>query len=554
MLMARQQKLLGTLAAQPESEPIRRHKIQLSAEEREQLLARERDALDEAMSCLARNDPDAARQLLEPFAASAQDTRTLTTLSRIASLRGQMEEALSLMQQAEALDASDPKVLHFMAELMRQLGRHLDELQYRRRAAFSSADAPALAFARLIPAIVRASPKRRRPLAEIRLALDRVMAADDLPPSSLMAVAESIYGLPGMREQAIALYNQVVPPGDAQRDATARRQSLAQWCASHGAPMHRLDDHGVPGRRPTFARLERAVVVPALQWLPLPDEGRIVLSGIASRGLPLRSEFPESPLILTSEADVLVRLPKALPRLDGPLMLVGGTGAYDSDLVEFVGALAVAETLGQGGDLRLLVNDDLAPHQYELFELLGVASDRLQRWPPSSTVLVDTLWIPTRLIAGQAWCDPLLPRWYRARMSAHMAPGPGRRRIYLACDTHGPRIQNEEAVIAALTPLGFEHVSPEGLTVRAAIRLFSEAAHVVSTRGPALANLLFAHPGTAVTFLAADRQPTAAYENLAGACGHVHRTVRCLRPVRSAEVDTSDVAFAADCEALLACV
>jgi len=551
MLVARQQKLLGSLSVEPEVVPAKRPTVQLSAEEFERLLARERAAFEEATTCLSRNDSDAAWQTLQPFASTAQDTRTLITLSRIASMRGQMDDALALMQRAEALDASDPKVLHFMAELMRLLGRHVDELQYRRRAAFASTDAPALAFAQLVPAIVRASPKRRRPIAEVRLALDRVKAASDLTPSSLIAVAESVFGFPAMRDEAIALYNRAAPPGDSEHDVVADRQSLAHWCTTHGAPMHRLDDHGVPGRRPTFARLERAVVVPSLQWLPFPEEGRVVLSGVASRRLPLRSEAPASPLLMTSEADALLRLPRELPRLDGPLMLVGGTGAYYNDLVEFAGALAVAETLGQGSDLRILVNDDLAPHQHELFELLGITSDRLVRWQVSRPVLVDTLWMPTRLIAGQEWCEPLLARWYRSRMAGLMASGPGQRRIYLASGPHGPPLQNEDAVTAVLHRLGFERVLLDDLTLRDAIRLFSEAAHVVGAPGPALANLLFAHHGTAVTILAADRQPTATYEKLAGACGHVHQTVRCLRSMRDAKAETSDPVFIADCDSLL---
>lgn len=552
MLMARQQKLIGSLHSEPLPAVVKRRHTSLTPQERESLVARERAAFDEATTSLARNDTDAAWTTLQPFASCAQDTRTLTTLSRIASLRGQMDDALTLMQQAEALDPSDTKVLHFMAELMRQLGRHVDELQYRRRAAFASTDAPALAFAQLIPAIVRASPKKRRPVAELRIALDRVKAASDLPPPSLMAVAESLFGLQPTRGDAVALYARANPPEATERDTPARRTSLSQWCASNDAPMHRLDQLGVPGRRPTFARLRNAVVVPALQWLPFPDEGRVVLAGVASRWLPLRSENPSSPLLMTSESDALVRLPKRLPRLDGPLMLIGGSGAYYDDLVEFTGALAVAETLGHGSDLRLLVNDDLAPHQVELFALLGIAADRLVRWDRSQPVLVDELWLPTRLVAGNEWCDQLLADWYRSRLAGVMTPGPARRKIYLTADGSGsPPVQNEAEVVAALAKLGFEPVAASRLTLRDAVRLFSGATHVVSAANPALANLLFAHPGASVTILAAERQSTAAYENLARSCGHGHQTLHCATAVRATGGRPYDTGLAINCEQLL---
>jgi capsular polysaccharide biosynthesis protein len=552
-LMARQQKLLGALHEAPKTAlPATRPVVQLDPAEREALLARERAALDEAAAALSRDDTDAAWQTLEPFAASAQDTRTLTTLSRIASLRGRMEEALALLQQAEALDGSDAKVLHFMAELMRRLGRHVDELHYRRRAAFGKSDAPPLAFAQLIPAIVRASPQKRRPMTEIRIALERVKAAPDLAPGSLTTVAEALFGFPSTREEAVALYARANPPEATEHDTPARRTSLSHWCASNEAPMHQLDQLGVPGRRPAFAQLRNAVVVPALQWLPFPEEGRVVLANVASRWLPLRGEDPSSPLLMTSESDALVRLPKQLPRLEGPLMLIGGSGAYYSDLVEFTGALAVAETLGQGSDLRLLVNDDLAPHQVELFALLGVAADRLVRWDRSRPVLVDELWLPTRLVAGDAWCDHLLADWYRSRLASVMAPGPAHRKIYLTADGSGsPPVQNEAEVVATLATLGFEPVAASRLSVREAVRLFSEATHVVSAANPALANLLFAHPGASVTFLAAGGQPTATYENLARSCGHEHQTVHCATAVRATGGRPSDTGLSVNCEQLL---
>jgi capsular polysaccharide biosynthesis protein len=552
MLMARQQKLIGSLHSEPLPAAVKRQHTSLTPDERESLLTRERAAFDEATTSLARNDTDAAWATLQPFAACAQDTRTLTTLSRIASLRGQMDDALTLMQQAEALDSSDAKVLHFMAELMRQLGRYVDELQYRRRAAFASTDAPALAFAQLIPAIVRASPKKRQPVAEIRIALDRVKAASDLPPPSLTAVAESLFGLPPTRGDAVALYARADPPEATERDTPARRMSLSQWCASNEAPMYRLDQLGVPGRRPAFAQLRNAVVIPALQWLPFPDEGRVVLASVASRWLPLRSENPASPLLMTSESDALVRLPKRLPRLDGPLMLIGGSGAYYDDLVEFTGALAVAETLGHGNDLRLLVNDDLAPHQVELFALLGIAAGRLVRWDRSRPVLVDELWLPTRLVAGDSWYDHLLADWYRSRLSSVMTPGPAHRKIYLTADGSGsPPVQNEAEVVAALAKLGFEPVAASRLTLRDAVRLFSETTHVVSAANPALANLLFAHPGASVTILAAERQSTAAYENLARSCGHGHQTLHCATAVRATGGRPYDAGLAVNCEQLL---
>ncbi len=56
------------------------------------------------------------------------------------------------------------------------------------------------------------------------------------------------------------------------------------------------------------------------------------------------------------------------------------------------------------------------------------------------------------------------------------------------------RLVNEEEIISALTPIGFEVIYPELLSASQQIALFQQADCVVVPRGSALNNVLFAHP------------------------------------------------------------
>jgi hypothetical protein len=78
---------------------------------------------------------------------------------------------------------------------------------------------------------------------------------------------------------------------------------------------------------------------------------------------------------------------------------------------------------------------------------------------------------------------------------------PGHRRIYLMREQSGNwtrPVTNETAVIELMKSLDFEVINPASLEFLDQVRLFSEAAIVVSAHGSALANLIFAPKGCIV--------------------------------------------------------
>ncbi len=556
-LMARQNRLMESLGPESSAPPRAAVRV-LSPDEVQAHLAKEHTALEAAFEFLAEGNLHAARSLLEPLVPSARDTRTLTTLSRIYSMQGHVDLALDHLVRAEAIDPADPKVIHFMAELFNQLGRRVEELHYRRRAAFTTTDAPAAAFVRLISAVVRNAPANRHPpLAEIRLALARVKAATDLAPALRIEAAQSVFGIPSLTKEALSIHASASPVPDGQRDVLARWCTAQAWCAERSAPLHRISAAGIPGMRPMLVEVSDAIVVPSLQWLPLLDDGRVMLSHVAANVPRTRCRDPRSRLLLSGPRQGLLRLPIEIGRVHEPVLLMGGTGRYYEDLIEYTSSLAIAESLGLGANHKILVNANLAPHQLELFDLLGISAERLLPCDSEAPVRVDNLLMPTRLTTGGRWFDPLLSAWYRQRLGSLMVNDAPRRKLYLArSSTTRRRVENEADVIQALEPLGFECVRPESLSMGEQVALFSQASHIVAPSGGALANMVFAPAGAKITVLLArhliDGGSDVAFEALAKACGHMAIVESCESSHLPSGVRSADADIFVDCKPLVA--
>jgi capsular polysaccharide biosynthesis protein len=556
-LMARQHRLMDSLGPEPAVIP-RAPALTLSAEAVQARLAVEQAAVAKAFEALAAGNLNTARGVLEPLAESALDTRTLTTLSRIYSAQGYHELALNRLKQAEAIDPADAKVIHFMAELLKQLGNRVEELHYRRRAAFTTRDAPIATFVRLISAAVMAAPRNRPPpLGEVCVALERVKTAVDVAPELRIEAARSVFGIRSLTRDAMSLYGQAEPLAAGEREVLASQSQVKDWCAAQSAPLHRLHDFGAAGMRPMMAELSDAIVVPAAHWLPIMGDGNTVLSDVAASRLPLRSDNPRSPVLLVSDRQALLRLPNHMPEIEEPVLLLGGSGSgsYYENVVEYIGALAIPETLGLGADLKILVNNDLAPHQLALFELLGVSKDRLLRWDPAMPFRVKRLWAPTRLTRAHSWFDPLLPHWYRQRFAALTSSERPRRKLYLSRSAATRRrVGNEAEVIGTLEPLGYECVHAESLSVREQVALFSQASHIVGSSGGALTNMLFSPAGTRVTVLVSRQLiqggSEVAFDSLARVCGHEVHVEPCEAARLAPNERPIDADIAVDCAKL----
>lgn len=95
-----------------------------------------------------------------------------------------------------------------------------------------------------------------------------------------------------------------------------------------------------------------------------------------------------------------------------------------------------------------------------------------------------------------------LPRdyvaWFRERLGVKTGVPSRRILISRAGAAKGRHIRNEDAVTAALAPLGFERVRLERMSLAEQIACFSELECVVAAHGAGLANLLFASGASVV--------------------------------------------------------
>jgi capsular polysaccharide biosynthesis protein len=101
-----------------------------------------------------------------------------------------------------------------------------------------------------------------------------------------------------------------------------------------------------------------------------------------------------------------------------------------------------------------------------------------------------------------------------------------RRRLLISRNRQKSRhLLNEDRVLDALRPLGFELVDPGTLDHADQVRLFNEAEAVVAVEGAALTNIVFCQPGTRVLEIRPDRR---RFPYWIGLCKQMALQYRCV--------------------------
>ena len=113
-----------------------------------------------------------------------------------------------------------------------------------------------------------------------------------------------------------------------------------------------------------------------------------------------------------------------------------------------------------------------------------------------------------------------------------------RRRLYVTRrDALTRRVVNEDDVVAALSPLGFETVELEGMAVVEQALLFASAELVVGSHGAGFSNLVFSPTGSGVLEFEVKEDFSPSYEILANHRGLRYRRLKC----RSVVPGTNDL-------------
>ena len=557
-LLTRQARLMGELA-RPDEPAARPASPKRSAEERARLGEAEAAAVEQAFAHLATGDVAAAAAVLAPHRDDAQYPSTLTTLSRIASLQGDVDAASTLLDQAEALDPGDLKTAYFKAELLQQLGRHRDAIHYRRRVALSQPNAPAQAYLRLIQAVVKAAPPGGKvPPGEVQFALTKLLAADDLTESLRLDAAQSLYALAPQRAAAVKLLTQAAPCPPDRVDTELQWLTLADACTRGERPSHRVAGAGAPGRRPMAGALQNVTVEPAFDWIPILQEQKIVLAGMAPRRAPLRRQVPDSPLLMTAERRAMLRLPADLPLHAGPALLVGGHADPVRNLLEHIASLCIASALDLDRSLPLVIGDDMPAEQLELIGLLGFGDRPLVRVQRGRPVRFADLWVPSKLLGTGNWVDPLLPRWLRDSLAPHARSRGRGTRFYVTDATPGApgRLFDAPAVQHRLEALGFEAVALAGMGFAERAGVLAQATELVGLAGPLMQSMMLAPQGARLTLLQPRQARTTLgppyFEGLSKACGHQAAALHCSYARVEPGQDVEQAELRVDLDALTA--
>lgn len=467
-----------------------------------------------------------ARALLEPYAQTSHRLETLLWLSRIRVSQGEVDAALQLLERARTLHPAATELIETAAVAHEMKRQPVQALECWQKLVFATPTPPAQVCVNWMRAFVRAAkerpPRHGEVVTRVAALLDR---APDVEPAHRMAFSEWLYATKPHVDLAVARYREASPPGDDERDVSATWSSLSAWCDRSGARLHSGRPLGDTAPPVSVAELRDVRVIPGFQWIPVLQEGTVALSGFTMHRMKPRRETLRSPQLMNNRERLELRLARSPRVVDTPALLIGGMPQYYHHTIDFLSALAVAEALGVGDGLPLVVNDDLAPFQREQLRLLGVGDDRLVRVAEDEQVLFRSLLVPTRLVLGGQWMHPLIHRWYRERFAALVPAGQPPRKLYVSRRlAPRRRISNEAEVEAALATRGYQTVHPEELDVMQQITLCSSATHLVAPVGAALTNMVFMPPGGSL-LVPVSRYAVAGpgdtyFDALATACGH----------------------------------
>ena len=215
-----------------------------------------------------------------------------------------------------------------------------------------------------------------------------------------------------------------------------------------------------------------------------------------------------SPLFLGRANGYELYVARTTGTIRNAVVLPGFADNYFHFLFDTVGALALIEPALLDGRDFVLFSHGLKPFHRDVFELLGIAEERLRTQTPGryavsaeNIVVVD---YPTPLTVVHPRTVPFLRD---ALLGAQQEPTPGKR-IYLErTGTRSFAQRSRRELHQLFSRYGFVVVQPETLTVRRQVELVRDAEAVAVDAGAGAANLLFAARRAKVIILA----PLVAY-------------------------------------------
>jgi hypothetical protein len=204
-------------------------------------------------------------------------------------------------------------------------------------------------------------------------------------------------------------------------------------------------------------------------------------------------------------------------------------------ITEFLSRLEALDYYQQQTGRRPLLILGAKPRRWQLesLQLMGYPPEDCIIWD-LNRVMVNRLVVPSLRRFQSDWphdrISPAACQWLRQRMLSSLPKGdrPTAKRILISRrKAASRRILNEDAVMAALRPLGFVDCLPEELSFSEQIRLFADAEVIIAPHGSGLTNVLFAQEAIVVELFGPPAYVRPDYFQLASAIGLKYGFVLC---------------------------
>lgn len=151
-----------------------------------------------------------------------------------------------------------------------------------------------------------------------------------------------------------------------------------------------------------------------------------------------------------------------------------------------------AYTRATGERPTLIIDPDPPRWVRDSLALMGVAPDDCIQWRGGPVAVERLVVCSRRREQGRVSARAL--HWVRERLLATLppAPSPGPRRIFVTrADSRFRQVMNEDALMAALAPLGFERVCLSSMPWPEQLRLFRDLEAMVGAHGAGMTNIMF---------------------------------------------------------------
>jgi capsular polysaccharide biosynthesis protein len=165
--------------------------------------------------------------------------------------------------------------------------------------------------------------------------------------------------------------------------------------------------------------------------------------------------------------------------------------------------------------------------QRELLDLMAISSDQRIDSNEDPHVRAECLVVPGLASVVKEKNPPWVVEFLRRRLMQQVTPTPpeDRRPLYAArtAGSNNRTVVNEPALMERLADRGFDVIDPGAASVTTQMQAFASASVIVSAHGAALANLVFAGPGSTVIELFPAGAVLPDYWRLASSAGLHYR-------------------------------